>query len=132
MRAIHCSCKCNKIFFSSPGIQIDIFQVFLKLQDHQCTYGGVAQSTKKLPSHFGHTLNLGPPCLAHLSAVGFLIYIPSNPIQLVNEGAILEISAESFDKTCAKLARQKMQVLAAVKHLLAPQRKTMNDDAELT
>ena len=40
---------------------------------------------------------------------------------------------ESFDKTCARLARQKVQVLAAVKRMLVPRRKTTNDDnAELT
>lgn len=51
----------------------------------------------------------------------------------MNEGAILEVSAESFDKTCARLARQKVQVLAAVKRLLVPWRKKMNDDnVELT
>ena len=41
--------------------------------------------------------------------------------------AILEVSAESFDKTCARIARQKVQVLA-VKRLLVPWRKTTNDD----
>ena len=46
---------------------------------------------------FGHTLNL--PCYAHLSAAAFRVYISSNAIRLVNEGAILEVSAEIFDKT---------------------------------
>jgi len=75
------------------------------------------------------------PCYTNLSAAAFLIYIPSNPIRLANKGAILEVSAESLDKTCARLARQKLevQVLMAVKRLLVLRRKTTNDDnAELT
>jgi len=72
----------------------------------ECPIGGLEQAFTT-PSHifrsrcgstidnfraiFGHTLNLGLPCYAHLSVAAFLIYIPSNPIRLVNEGAILEV-----------------------------------------
>lgn len=65
---------------------------------------------------------------AHLHAAAFLHYIPAKCINVISNGAHVKLASNFYNDVLAKLVRQKVLIVVAVKSSTARRRKNSKDD----
>jgi hypothetical protein len=79
----------------------------------------------------GATSRMQLPRFAHLHAAAFLHYIPAKCINVISNGAHVELASNSYNDVLAKLVRQKVLIVVAIKSSTARRKNSKDDEVEL-